>query len=241
MSLLREIQQSLFRENCDISSVFLKLKFLASRFENNMLDDWVKHETQGYPDAVELPDYRKIKILYTANFVGDHKYLEEIAIDPYEIDKLIPVADTPKGWNWNRWSLLDSIITIDNNLKENSGKSYLRLPRLERAFDNKYDDMKCISVSGTIANGEFARIRYIVLENIMDLTIKLEKEFPKIIDITMDMCDYLNPVEIENINKVLNVNIFNVHGDNSRINSDSEDNSQNIANKNKPYEDTFGF
>ena len=60
MSLLREIQASLMQQGQDIGPIVLKLRFLASRLGSGLLEEWVKHESEGYPGSVAIPDYRKI-------------------------------------------------------------------------------------------------------------------------------------------------------------------------------------
>ena len=69
MSLLREIQASLM-EGQDIGPILLKLRFLASRLGSDLLEAWVKHESEGYPNEAEIPEYRKIGVSYVANFSG---------------------------------------------------------------------------------------------------------------------------------------------------------------------------
>lgn len=70
MSLLREIQADLLDPNRDIGPILLKLRFLASRLGSDMLEEWVKHESEGYPTDVPVPDYRKIGVSYRATFSG---------------------------------------------------------------------------------------------------------------------------------------------------------------------------
>lgn len=69
MSLLREIQSSLL-EGREIGPILLKLRFLASRLGSVVLEEWVKHESEGYPNDVEVPSYRKIGVSYKGTFSG---------------------------------------------------------------------------------------------------------------------------------------------------------------------------
>ena len=64
--MLHDIQTSLIQEGTDIGPILLKLRFLASRLGSNLLEDWVKHEVGGYPADVPVPDYRKMRVSYTA-------------------------------------------------------------------------------------------------------------------------------------------------------------------------------
>jgi hypothetical protein len=69
MSLLREIQTALM-EAQPIGPILLKLRFLASRLGSNVLEEWVKHESEGYPPEVILPSYRKAPVSYVGSFSG---------------------------------------------------------------------------------------------------------------------------------------------------------------------------
>ena len=70
MSLLREIQASLMQQGQQIGPILLKLRFLASRLGSDLLEEWVKHESEGYPKNVEIPEYRKIPVTYSGTFFG---------------------------------------------------------------------------------------------------------------------------------------------------------------------------
>ncbi|WP_428542906.1 hypothetical protein [Profundibacter sp.] len=42
----------------------LKLRFLASRLGSDPLAEWVRFESEGYPNDAELPDYRILGVTY---------------------------------------------------------------------------------------------------------------------------------------------------------------------------------
>lgn len=49
MGLLHEIQSSVVQEGSDIGPILLKLRLLAARLRSDELEEWVKHESEGYP------------------------------------------------------------------------------------------------------------------------------------------------------------------------------------------------
>ncbi len=49
MSLLQQIQESVVEEGSDLGSILLKLRLLAARLGSDILEEWVKHESEGYP------------------------------------------------------------------------------------------------------------------------------------------------------------------------------------------------
>ena len=64
MSLLHQIQESVVQENRDLGSVLLRLRLLASRLGSHILEEWVKHESEGYPNKVDEPSYRIVGVSY---------------------------------------------------------------------------------------------------------------------------------------------------------------------------------
>jgi len=50
MSLLQEIQADLLDPKASIGPILLKLRFLAHRLGSDILEEWVKFETEGYPE-----------------------------------------------------------------------------------------------------------------------------------------------------------------------------------------------
>jgi hypothetical protein len=70
LSLLHQIQESVVQEGADIGSVLLKLRLLASRLGSDLLEEWVKHESEGYPKGTEVPSYRKVGVSYHGTFSG---------------------------------------------------------------------------------------------------------------------------------------------------------------------------
>ncbi|NTG45875.1 hypothetical protein G6M04_00705 [Agrobacterium rhizogenes] len=70
MSLLLEIQSEAVNDAISVSSLLRKCLLLAGRIDSNLLEEWVKHELNGYPDNTEVPDYRRISIAFKATFAG---------------------------------------------------------------------------------------------------------------------------------------------------------------------------
>ena len=70
MSILHDIQQSITVDQGNIAPILLKLRLLAAKLGSNELESWIRYESEGYPDDIELPDYRKIPISYLGHFAG---------------------------------------------------------------------------------------------------------------------------------------------------------------------------
>ncbi|MGB1836786.1 hypothetical protein, partial [Marinobacter adhaerens] len=88
MSLLHQIQESVVQEGSDLGSVLLKLRLLASRLGSEVLEEWVKHESEGYPKDAELPEYRVVGVSYRGTFSGPFGAgIQNAQIPPYLIEK----------------------------------------------------------------------------------------------------------------------------------------------------------
>ena len=69
MTLLQEIQAALLDPKSSIGPILLKLRYIADRLGSDILEEWVKYETEGYPEGVEVPDYRQAHVTYRGTFV----------------------------------------------------------------------------------------------------------------------------------------------------------------------------
>jgi hypothetical protein len=69
VSLLTEIQNAAVEKDTDLGTLLRKCKVLAARLGSVPLEDWLLHESNGYPDDVPVPDYRKWGTRIVAHFV----------------------------------------------------------------------------------------------------------------------------------------------------------------------------
>ena len=57
-------------EKADLGSILLKLRLLALSLGSDPLEQWLKYETEGYPNNVEVPPYRTVGVMYKGCFSG---------------------------------------------------------------------------------------------------------------------------------------------------------------------------
>jgi hypothetical protein len=232
MSLLREIQQSLMQEKSDIGPVLLKLRFLASRLGSDLLEEWVKHESEGYPNGSEVPDYRKLSVTYKATFSGafgsgmQNAPIPSILIKEY------------CGEHWINYEMRQSVAAIDSLLSGDEGGTLtLDASNLILLLQGKiYEDMACNSVTGTLSKASLVELQYAVRSKILELTIELEKRIPAAIEVTIGAVEHLSANDTKTVTQLTqqifhgNVTNINSSGDaNSRVNLNSSDNSTNVA------------
>ncbi|WP_299075437.1 hypothetical protein [uncultured Ruegeria sp.] len=225
MSLLRDIQQSLMQEGSDIGPVLPKLRFLASRLGSDLLEDWVKHESEGYPSDIDVPEYRRLSVTYKADFSGAYgSGMQNAPIPPALIKKHC-------GDHWVNYKMRQSVAAIDSLLAGGeSGILELDASNLILRLQGKvYQDMACNSVTGILSKAALVELQYAVRSKILELTIELEKNIPAAIEVTIGVTDNLSPDETKTVTQ-LTQQIF--HGDVTNINSSGEANSRVNLNSN---------
>lgn len=177
MSLLHEIQESIVQEGVDLGSILLKLRLLASRLGSDILEEWVKHESEGYPKDVEVPPYRVMDVSYHGTWSGPFgSGINNAPIPPYLIQKYA-------GDKWVNIEIRESIAAVDDLVKSNakgSGTLGIDASNLILLLQGKvYKDYNCIDISASISPTSLAEIRQAVRSRILELTLELEKSIPE--------------------------------------------------------------
>ena len=176
MSLLHDIQASVVKEDADLGPILLKLRLLAARLGSQALANWVKHESEGYPKEVEVPDYRVMSVSYTATFSGPFgSGIQNAPISPYLIEKFA-------GKSWVKYEMRDSIAAVDDLLttSKKGGALQIEASNLILLLQGKvYEGYACNSVTGRISRAALAAIRHSVRSRVLELTIELEKSIPE--------------------------------------------------------------
>lgn len=174
MSLLREIQTSVLSGN-EIGPILLKLRFLAARLGSVTLEEWVRHESEGYPHDVDVPNYRKIPVSYVGNFSGPFgSGIRNAPIPPYLIEKFA-------GEKWTLFELRQGVSAIDDLLKtgKEGGNLHINASNLILLLQGKvYEGYACNSVEGTISKANLAELQNAVRNRILELTLEIEKSVP---------------------------------------------------------------
>lgn len=182
MGLLLEIQTVVLQGSADIAPVLLKLRMLAARLGSQPLADWVKYESEGYPNEVEVPDYRVLGVSYTATFSGPFgSGIKNAPISPYLVEKYA-------GKSWIRFEMRQSVAAIDELLgsSEKGGSLHIEASNLILLLQGKvYPDYACNAVSGTISRASLAAIRHAVLSRVLELTIEIEKAVPEASNVSL--------------------------------------------------------
>ncbi|TVM31939.1 hypothetical protein [Oceanidesulfovibrio marinus] len=226
-TLLHEIQESVVQEGADLGSVLLKLRFLASRLGSDVLEEWVKHESEGYPNDVEVPPYRIVGVSYKGMFSGPFGSGIQNAPIPGHLIKQFA------GESWVSYKIRESIAGIDELVRSSteSGSLGIDASNLILLLQGKiYPDYACNSVSGRISRTSLTEIQQAVRARILELTLELEKSIPAAADVAFGASKGrdTNPEKVQQITQQIiygNVTtaVAGGHGSNISINVNERD------------------
>jgi len=176
LSLLHQIQESIVQEGSDLGSVLLKLRLLASRLGSDLLEEWVKHESEGYPKETEVPSYRIVTASYRGTFSGPFgSGINNAPIPTHLIKKFA-------GDKWVNIEIRESIAAIDGLISgsaDGDGMLGIDASNLILLIQGKvYKDYACNDIQASISRTSLEEIRQTVRSRILELTIRFEKEIP---------------------------------------------------------------
>ncbi len=205
MSLLYQIQESVVQEGSNLGSILLKLRLLAARLGSEVLEEWVKYESEGYPKEAELPDYRVIDVRYRGTFSGPFgSGIRNAQIPLYIIEKYA-------GENWVNYKMRESISAVDELVKKGNDGYYLGIDasNLVLLLHGKvYKGYACNDVTGTISHVSLSEIQQAVRSKVLELTLEFEKSIPTAMDITFGASGF----EKTNLEKIQQISQQIIYG-----------------------------
>lgn len=182
MNLLADIQAELLEQRSDLGSILLKLRYLADRLGSDFLEDWVSYEIEGYPQDIEVPDYRKCGIVYSGTFTNGVQTLNNVSIARYLVEE-------HAGKDWGEYSIREPQSVIDHMIassKSDNGSSQFGLDtgNLKIMLQDKiYEGFTIVDIHGVFSIGSFIAAHSTVRARILDLTLQLENKIPESQDI----------------------------------------------------------
>jgi len=199
----------------EIGPILLKLRFLASRLGSNVLEAWVKHESEGYPSDADLPPYRRVGVSYLANFNGPFgSGVKNAPIPPYLIEKFA-------GAQWNEYEIRQGVASIDDLVASGEGGVlHINASNLILLLQgNVYEGFACNSVTGQISKASLVDIQNSVRARVLELTIELEKSIPAAADIAIGYASQNVQKDKETVTQITNQV---VHGNYTNISNSGD-------------------
>jgi len=209
VSLLHEIQEAVVDPKSELGPILLKLRLLADRLGSHQLEEWVRHESEGYPAEMEVPDYRHVPVTYTGNFANIAWQATNQPIPPALIQK-----HAGKGWTTQK--VRESVSAIDGLLSRTKDGQPIGIDasNLVMILQGKiYEDMACSSISGNISSTAFQEILNRVRNRALELTMRIAKEVPDAAKVTIG-----KPIASEDAqHRIDQVVHLTVHGPNTMV------------------------
>lgn len=198
MTLLQQIQESVVEEGADLGSILLKLRILAARLGSDILEEWVKYKSEGYPMDAEVPPYRVVGVSFRGTFFGPFgSGITNAQIPSYLIEK-------HAGESWTKYKVRESIAAVDEMVKNSTdgGSFGIDASNLILLLQGKiYKEYACNDVSGSISPTSFYEIQQAVRSRILELTIELEKSVPGAMHVAFG-ASVTNKTETEKVQQI---------------------------------------
>lgn len=198
MALIHDIQANLLDEAIGVGSILLKVKFLASKLDVEILEEWVQHETEGYPKDAPVPEYREASISYTGTFVNPAQKITT-AIPGYLISQYARE-------DWLTMQIRESVSVIDSNIKNRKPGSHFGIDcsNLKLLLEGKvYEGMALVSLEGRVSDSAFVNIQHLVRSKTLDFVLRLEKQVPAASSIEVGQA--AKPLSAEDMKEVKNL------------------------------------
>jgi len=176
MTLLTDIQNDAIDASHDLGTLLRKCKLLASRLGSQPLEDWLLWESNGYPEDVEIPDYRIWPVQIRGHFEGPFGASVRNAS--------IPTACIPESAQeaYRKYKCTQSIAGIEVLLKgDDTGRVVLHLNTgdIHLALGTKvYQGYNCLEAWGEFTQGNLVEILNSVRNRILDFVLAIGKEDP---------------------------------------------------------------
>ena len=220
MSLLREIQTEIVQERTPLGSIFLKLRVIASRLGSEPLEEWIRHESEGYPPDSDVPFYRVVGVIYRGTFFGPF----DSRINNAQIP--LSLIEEHAGKRWTTHEIRQGIVEIDNLIERSAaGKGKLGFDASDlmlRLQGKIYEGHSCNGIEAQISRESLVQIQHVVRTRILDLTLELEKSVPSATNISFASSSLSDPLDSAKATQVYHQTIngnptFINSGDGSQI------------------------
>lgn len=217
MALLIDIQNAAVDPKGDVGTLLRKCKLLAARLGSHPLEDWLIWESNGYPDNIEVPDYRMWPLEIKGHFSGPFGS----AID----NAPIPFACIPEKIrkSYQRYQCKQSIASIEVILTDTE-KEILSVSTGDLALilgTKVYMGYNCIQTWAEFGKSQLIELVNSVRNRILDFALALWKEEP--------MAGELESDNVSSIGDTRVTQIFNTTVYSGSANLVGVSNASNIA------------
>lgn len=174
-AILLRIQEATVSASTNLGEALRLCKVLASQFDSAPLGDWIRLETEGYPDDIELPTYRVWPLIIKGHFAGPFGVqIKNATIPPGNIPASIRDGIT-------EYHCRQGLSVVEKTAAPYDGASSLKVPLGKYAptiGENVFEDMVCVDVWGIFSASNLQVVLDAVRNKILDFALQLDKELP---------------------------------------------------------------
>ena len=194
MSLLKRIQDTTLDKDCDVATLLRLCKVFGAQADSAELVAWVGHELSGYPTAVDLPDYRVLRVTSKGHFsapFGSGLRNADIPIYrlPNEFQELCHQATVTE-------SVASLQAKVEGASKEATQKMAWPAEVVALFGQDMYENMYCMEAWKVISVSSLYGILDAVKTRVLDFTFLLQKLHPELMASQNNGAQLASPQEL---------------------------------------------
>lgn len=175
MGLLQEIQNDALSDTTPVSTLLRKVMVLGSNIDSNLIEDWVRHELSGYPNEVEVPDYRIFMMNFKVSGANARWQLTGHAVPQALVCQLLKDDEFPL------FRCRQAIGTInEDEIKASKGRLIINMDNYALLLHGKIFD-RGFSISrfwAEVSASQVLGILEAVRNRVLDFVLALKKSYP---------------------------------------------------------------
>ncbi|MEY9199100.1 hypothetical protein ABIA16_004216 [Sinorhizobium fredii] len=174
MGLLTQIQNDAIDDAVPPSTILRKCLLLANNLEIEVLEDWVKWELNGYPDDVEVPEYRCIPMNFRVSGANAAWKITGQPVAPALIEE---ASENPEI---SIFKCRQAIGTISVDPKNLNKALHVSLDNLAIIVQHRIvgDSYVVSQFWGEIAASKLYGVIDAVRNRVLELVLRISKQFP---------------------------------------------------------------
>jgi hypothetical protein len=174
VTLLEDIQNAAVDAKSDLGTLLRKCKLLAARLGSKPLEDWLVWESNGYPDEVQVPEYRIWSLEVRGHFSGPGGSGLRNAPIPLAI-----LPETARQY-YERYECRQSIASIEAILRKvEGGTVHISTGDLALALGmGVYERQNCLQAWAEFSGNQLVEVANSVRNRVLDFALAVWKEQP---------------------------------------------------------------
>jgi hypothetical protein len=173
MSVLKEVQTAAVDGKSDLGMLLRKCKVLAARLDSELLENWLLWESNGYPENVDVPDYRVWGLQLKGHFFGPFGSGIQNAPIP-----LVCVPEEARK-HYERYECRQSIASVEAALKTDPATLQVSTGDLAVMLGTRvYQGQNCVQAWAEFGAGHLVELLNSVRNRILDFALAIGKVDP---------------------------------------------------------------